>query len=158
MKSLQQDAWDGVCGALARLAGIAQQAGATKAVFRLDTETAVLDVAFDGTAKSPLFIDIHRPSATFCAAFGRAVEVSDYPAELDWLLALAEAVTKGGWREECVLFGERVYSSRAEISIMGQADWFYGTYLWALRLRRPERASVVYAPWVDDEIDHGLDR
>lgn len=113
-------------------------------------------MTFGGTAKSPLFIDIHRRSASYCAAFGRAVEVSDLPAD-DWLLALADAIARGGWREECVLFGGRVYSSRAELSIKGQTGVFSGTYLWALRLRRPERASVVYAPWVDDEIDRGLD-
>jgi hypothetical protein len=36
MKRLEQNAWDGICGALARLAGTAQQAGATKAVFHSD--------------------------------------------------------------------------------------------------------------------------
>lgn len=139
------------------MAGIAQQAGATKAVFHSDAETAVLDVAFDGTAKSPLFIDAHRPSATFCAAFGRAIEVSDDP--FDWLLALAEAVSKGGWKEERVSFGgRRVYLSRAEITIMGQPSVFSEYDLLALRFRRPERESVVYAPWIDDEIDRGLDR
>lgn len=117
MKHLEQEAWRRLCRALGHVLELARRGGATKAELEAAEAEATLEVEFFDSSKSPLLIDVDRRSATFCAAFGRAAQVSDYAVDADWLLrSRAPWLTATGKRNAFRSGGARTRRVRSSTS------------------------------------------
>jgi hypothetical protein len=111
-------------------------------LFRVSDERIVLEVGCSPPYAS-VFLDLHRPSWTFCLESARPVLTSDYAILPWWIVGVLRGLTQKSWRVvKKQTWG--VVTTRAYVDVGRRVDTFT---TWEFSFRRRPLEETVYLPW-----------